>query len=129
MARYDFASDTAAGAMPEALDALVRFNGGFMAGYGELMRTVTLDPKNIAARVEVANLLVAGNAPDRAADQAKAILALDPGASAVIRSPTCCTTCCGSAGCTCGTSLTPGGWRCCRRCPPGRAPAIRTRSC
>jgi len=35
MARYDFASDTAAGAMPEALDALSRFNGGFMAGYGE----------------------------------------------------------------------------------------------
>jgi threonine aldolase len=35
MARYDFASDTAAGAMPEALEALGRFNGGFMGGYGE----------------------------------------------------------------------------------------------
>jgi threonine aldolase len=34
MARYDFASDNVAGAMPEALDALVRFNGGFEAGYG-----------------------------------------------------------------------------------------------
>ncbi|HWE99493.1 MAG TPA: beta-eliminating lyase-related protein [Caulobacteraceae bacterium] len=34
MARYDFASDNTAGAMPEALDALVRFNGGFEAGYG-----------------------------------------------------------------------------------------------
>ena len=34
MARYDFASDNVAGAMPEALDALVRFNAGFEAGYG-----------------------------------------------------------------------------------------------
>ncbi|MDE2357701.1 MAG: low specificity L-threonine aldolase [Alphaproteobacteria bacterium] len=34
MARYDFASDNVAGAMPEALDALVRFNGGFEGGYG-----------------------------------------------------------------------------------------------
>lgn len=34
MARYDFASDNTAGAMPEALDALTRFNGGFEAGYG-----------------------------------------------------------------------------------------------
>jgi threonine aldolase len=34
MARYDFASDNTAGAMPEVLDALNRFNGGFEAGYG-----------------------------------------------------------------------------------------------
>jgi threonine aldolase len=34
MARYDFASDNVAGAMPEGLDALVRFNSGFEAGYG-----------------------------------------------------------------------------------------------
>lgn len=34
MARYDFASDNVAGAMPEALDALGRFNGGFEASYG-----------------------------------------------------------------------------------------------
>jgi threonine aldolase len=34
MARYDFASDNVAGAMPEVLDALVGFNGGFEAGYG-----------------------------------------------------------------------------------------------
>ncbi len=34
MARYDFASDNVAGAMPEALDALTRLNGGFEAGYG-----------------------------------------------------------------------------------------------
>jgi threonine aldolase len=34
VARYDFASDNVAGAMPEALEALGRFNGGFEAGYG-----------------------------------------------------------------------------------------------
>ena len=34
MARYDFASDNVAGAMPEVIDALSRFNGGFEAGYG-----------------------------------------------------------------------------------------------
>jgi threonine aldolase len=32
--RYDFASDNVAGAMPEVLEALGRFNGGFEAGYG-----------------------------------------------------------------------------------------------
>lgn len=32
--RYDFASDNVAGAMPEALDALVAANAGFAAGYG-----------------------------------------------------------------------------------------------
>jgi threonine aldolase len=34
LARYDFASDNTAGAMPEVMDALARFNGGFEAGYG-----------------------------------------------------------------------------------------------
>jgi threonine aldolase len=34
VARYDFASDNVAGAMPEALDALQRFNGGFQSSYG-----------------------------------------------------------------------------------------------
>jgi threonine aldolase len=34
MARYDFASDNTAGAAPEALEALVRFNDGFTSGYG-----------------------------------------------------------------------------------------------
>jgi len=34
VARYDFASDNVAGAMPEVLEALSRFNGGFEAGYG-----------------------------------------------------------------------------------------------
>ena len=35
MARYDFASDNVAGAMPEVMEALVRFNGGAAAGYGD----------------------------------------------------------------------------------------------
>ena len=34
MARYDFASDNVAGAMPEVLEALGRFSGGFEASYG-----------------------------------------------------------------------------------------------
>ncbi len=34
MAHYDFASDNVAGAMPEVLEALARFNGGFEGGYG-----------------------------------------------------------------------------------------------
>ena len=33
--RYDFASDNVAGAMPEVIEALGRFNGGFAAAYGE----------------------------------------------------------------------------------------------
>jgi threonine aldolase len=35
MPRHDFASDNVAGAMPEVLEALNRFNGGFVAAYGE----------------------------------------------------------------------------------------------
>lgn len=35
MARYDFASDNVAGAMPEVLEALGRFSGGFEASYGD----------------------------------------------------------------------------------------------
>ncbi len=35
MQRHDFASDNVAGAMPEVLEALGRYNGGFMAAYGE----------------------------------------------------------------------------------------------
>ena len=34
MARYDFASDNTAGAAPEAMEALARFNTGFTSGYG-----------------------------------------------------------------------------------------------
>ncbi len=35
MARYDFASDNVAGAMPEVLEALGRFNGGAHPSYGD----------------------------------------------------------------------------------------------
>ncbi len=35
MARYDFASDNVAGAMPEAIEALARFNGGAHPSYGD----------------------------------------------------------------------------------------------
>ncbi len=35
MERWDFASDNVAGAMPEVMEALARFNGGFAAAYGE----------------------------------------------------------------------------------------------
>jgi len=34
MARYDFASDNVAGAMPEVIEAVARFNSGFTPGYG-----------------------------------------------------------------------------------------------
>ena len=35
MARYDFASDNTAGAMPEVMAALTRFNDGFNPSYGD----------------------------------------------------------------------------------------------
>jgi threonine aldolase len=35
LARYDFASDNVAGAMPEVLEALGRFSGGFEPSYGD----------------------------------------------------------------------------------------------
>jgi threonine aldolase len=35
MSRHDFASDNVAGAMPEVIEALRRFNGGYAAAYGE----------------------------------------------------------------------------------------------
>jgi threonine aldolase len=35
MQRHDFASDNVAGAMPEVIEALARFNGGFAPSYGE----------------------------------------------------------------------------------------------
>lgn len=35
MPRYDFASDNVAGAMPEVMEALARFNGGLAASYGD----------------------------------------------------------------------------------------------
>jgi threonine aldolase len=40
LARYDFASDNVAGAMPEVLEALGRFSGGFQPSYGDDAITV-----------------------------------------------------------------------------------------
>src|ERR1700733_14316899 len=52
--------------------------GSIMPAYGELRRTVDLQPNNIPARIDLGNLLVAGKQPARSAEQANAILALDP---------------------------------------------------
>src|ERR1700729_954418 len=52
--------------------------GSFMPAYGELLRTVDLQPGNIPARIDLGNMLVAGKQADRAAEQANAVLALDP---------------------------------------------------
>src|SRR5271167_984182 len=51
--------------------------GSLMPAYGELMRTVDLEPNNIQARIDLGNMLVAGKQPARATDQANAVLALD----------------------------------------------------
>jgi tetratricopeptide (TPR) repeat protein len=42
--------------------------------YMELMRTVELSPGNLQARLDLGNLLLSGRQPDRAAEQAKAVL-------------------------------------------------------
>src|SRR5665213_1075227 len=52
--------------------------GSIREGYGELMRTVDLSPGNLPARVDLGNLLLAGNVVDRASQQAAAVLAADP---------------------------------------------------
>ena len=52
--------------------------GAVQPGFQELRRTVDLQPGNVSARIDLGNLLLAGRAPDKAADQANAILALEP---------------------------------------------------
>ena len=52
--------------------------GAITPGFQELRRTVDLQPGNIPARVDLANLLLAGRLPDKAAEQANAILAIQP---------------------------------------------------
>src|SRR5271170_258963 len=52
--------------------------GTLLPAYAELMRTVDLQPGNIAARIDLGNLLLAGNQPQRATDQANAVLAVQP---------------------------------------------------
>ncbi len=50
--------------------------GSVMPAYTELSRTVALQPNNLQARIDLGNLLLAGKAPDRAAEQANAVLAI-----------------------------------------------------
>ncbi len=52
--------------------------GSVMPGYSELNRAVALQPGNVKARIELGDLLLAGKLPDRAEEQAKAILAMKP---------------------------------------------------
>src|SRR3984957_4149000 len=52
--------------------------GSVVPAYGELMRTVDLQPNNVQARIDLGNMLVAGKQPARAADQANAVLAIEP---------------------------------------------------
>ena len=52
--------------------------GSMIAAYQELQRTVSLNPGNIEARVDLGNMLLAGGVPDRAKEQANTILAAQP---------------------------------------------------
>src|SRR5258705_1476072 len=52
--------------------------GSMMPAYGELMRTVDLQPANLPARIDLGNILVAGRQPAKATEQANAVLAIDP---------------------------------------------------
>ncbi|MEO6804653.1 MAG: tetratricopeptide repeat protein [Edaphobacter sp.] len=52
--------------------------GMVVPAYGELMRTVDLQPNNIPARIDLGNMLVAGKQTARAAEQANAVLVIDP---------------------------------------------------
>src|SRR5260370_24460268 len=49
-----------------------------LPAYGELLRTVDLQPANLPARIDLGNILVAGRQPAKAAEQANAVLAVDP---------------------------------------------------
>ena len=50
--------------------------GSVMPAYAELNRAVSLQPGNLQARIDLGNLMLAGKLPDRAADQANAVLAI-----------------------------------------------------
>ena len=60
----------------ELAKALLKLNN-VLPAYSELMKTVELDPLNLAARIDLGDLLLAGRAPDRAEVQAKSVLAID----------------------------------------------------
>ncbi|HTD95586.1 MAG TPA: tetratricopeptide repeat protein [Edaphobacter sp.] len=48
--------------------------GSMLPAYAELLRTVDLQPNNVQARIDLGNMLLAGKQPDRANDQAQAVL-------------------------------------------------------
>ena len=52
--------------------------GQFSAAYGELMRTVDLQPANYKARIDLGNLLLAAGKTDLAQAQANAVMAAQP---------------------------------------------------
>jgi len=52
--------------------------GSFSASYGELQRTVYLQPGNVKARIDLGNMLLAGNRIDDAQAQASAALSAQP---------------------------------------------------
>src|ERR1035441_3036179 len=52
--------------------------GAFSAAYGELQKTVNLQPANVKARIDLGNMLLAGNKIDDAQAQAAAALASQP---------------------------------------------------
>ena len=52
--------------------------GSLMPAYSELISTVDHDDKNLDARIALGDMLLAGHAPDRAAAQAYAVLAVNP---------------------------------------------------
>jgi tetratricopeptide (TPR) repeat protein len=52
--------------------------GQMNAAYGELMRTVNLQPTNYKARIDLGNLLLAGGKTDDAQVQANAVMAAQP---------------------------------------------------
>src|SRR5277367_5702530 len=60
------------------LSKVLMKQGSVMPAYGELMRTVDLQPNNIHARVDLGNILVAAKQAAKAEEQANAILAIDP---------------------------------------------------
>jgi tetratricopeptide (TPR) repeat protein len=61
--------------------------GAIAPGFQELRRTVDLQSGNVPARIDLGNLLLAGRLPDRAGEQANAILAIqnnNPDAYAIL---------------------------------------------
>ena len=52
--------------------------GNVMPAYQQLAQTVDLAPSNLAARIDLGNIFLAGNAPDKAEAQAKAVLEVNP---------------------------------------------------